>query len=163
MSAVSEDVLTSEQTASSAVDANPEALVTAAAPAPEANGSASPAAAVEQAPAPTASVSAPQAVAEDALAVSQSDFESMLRSSPKAMSSSEPLSISTRTVSWSMSAARARASYALMSSPKNPTKTLRTSSRLASRSRSSSLAATARTATSFCLRSAPISKRPGTR
>jgi len=78
MSAVSEDVLTSEQTASSAVDANPEVLV-AASPAPEANGSASPAAAVEQAPAPTASVSAPQAVAEDALAVSQSDFESMFK------------------------------------------------------------------------------------
>jgi len=75
MSAVSEDVLTSEQTASSAVDANPETLVAAA---PEANGSASPAAAVEQAPAPTASVSAPQAV-EDALAVSQSDFESMFK------------------------------------------------------------------------------------
>ena len=78
MSAVSEDVLTSEQTASSAVDVNPEALV-AASPAPEANGSATPATTVEQAPAPTASVSSPQAVAEDALAVSQSDFESMFK------------------------------------------------------------------------------------
>ena len=78
MSAVSEDVLTSEQIASSAVDVNPEALVAAATPAAEANGSASPAA-VAQAPAPTASVSSPQAVAEDAMAVSQSDFESMFK------------------------------------------------------------------------------------
>lgn len=79
MSAVSEDVLTSELTASSAGDVNPEALLAAAPPAAEANGSAAPAAVVEQAPAPTASVSSPQAVAEDAQGVSQSDFESMFK------------------------------------------------------------------------------------
>jgi predicted RNA-binding protein with RPS1 domain len=79
MSAVSEDVLTSEQTASSAAETNPETLVAAAAPAPEANGSAQPVAVGGQAPAPTASVSSPQAVADEPQGVDQSDFESMFK------------------------------------------------------------------------------------
>jgi 4-hydroxy-3-methylbut-2-enyl diphosphate reductase len=81
MSAVSEDVLTGEQTAvPSATDVNPEAMATASAPAPEANGTAQPAIiAVEHAPAPAPTVSAPQASADDSAGVSQSDFESMFK------------------------------------------------------------------------------------
>jgi len=79
MSAVSEEVLTDELSAPSVVEANPEALVAASAPAPETNGTAQPAVAVEHTPAPTAPVSPPQAVADDAPGVSQSDFESMFK------------------------------------------------------------------------------------
>jgi predicted RNA-binding protein with RPS1 domain len=80
MSAVPDDVLTSEQTASSVEDANPEALAMVETPsAPEANGAAQPAAVAEEAPVPTVSVSSPQTAGEDAIGVSQSDFESMFK------------------------------------------------------------------------------------
>jgi len=80
MSAVSDDVLTSEELPSSAADANPEALATVETPsAPEANGAALPVAVVEEAPVPTVSVSSAQTAGEDALGESQSDFESMFK------------------------------------------------------------------------------------
>ncbi|MGO8674044.1 MAG: hypothetical protein ACLQVD_22125, partial [Capsulimonadaceae bacterium] len=79
MSAVSEDVLTSDETASSATDATPEVLASVASPAPDVNGAAQPEPKVEKAPAPTAHVRSPQAVEDDASGVSQSDFESMFK------------------------------------------------------------------------------------
>jgi len=77
MSAVSEEVVTSDQAASTAPGATPEPQASAAAP--EANGVAKAAEGVQPAPAPTASYSAPSTPAPEPAGVSQSDFENMFK------------------------------------------------------------------------------------
>jgi len=89
MSAVSEDVVTSEQTAAPAAGTTPESVAQAASPAPETNGAAP---AVGQssanplnnglpaaAPAPAPPPAVPQAAPRDEKPMSQSDFESMFK------------------------------------------------------------------------------------
>jgi len=85
MSAVSEDVVTSEQTAAPAAGAAPESVAQAASPAPETNGVA-PAAGQSSAnplnnglPAAAPAPPVPQAAPRDEKPMSQSDFESMFK------------------------------------------------------------------------------------
>lgn len=79
MSAVSEDVVTSDQATPTASDATPNAQAQAVTPASEANGVAQAAEGAQPAPAPTASVSTPSTPAPEAAGVSQSDFENMFK------------------------------------------------------------------------------------
>lgn len=75
MSAVSEDVVTSDQAAPLASEATPDTQAQASTPAVEANGAAKATEGAKPAPAPTASDSKPSTPAFD----SQSDFESMFK------------------------------------------------------------------------------------